>query len=216
MNLTLNSPPSASLSHEDLQKLLMQDATSWRIQQKESFPKKEQLVGVRLNLNILKTTGKAVQTLHEASNEIGYKKNQGFYKGQACGYAEIVVLKNAYFNVNQTARDNIATGKNHKYPMASIDGNLQGLAAPEKFEGIEIRFNPRDHHLFVDQNNHAIRCAEEVVIVGHRAYARGKIEYYTNENSPKKKGVAPSKTLFKSPEPSMASQLSLSRRTAFA
>lgn len=206
MSVSLACPPSPTLSDEDLQQLLSGDKTALRIQEKGIFPKPDDLVGVRLNLNIFKSTGKAVQTLHSSGEEAGsrvkdgYKKNKGFYKGQALGYAEAVVLKNAYFNVNQTAREDIATGKRHKYPMASIDGHLQSLEIPDEFEGIEVRFNPRDHHLFVDANNQAIRCAEEVVILGHRAYARGKVEYYTLENAPTKKGVAPSKTEFQSPD----------------
>ena len=221
MPLSLASPPSQTLSDEDLQELLSGDKTALRIQEKGMFPKPDDLVGVRLNLNIFKSTGKAVQTLHGCGDEAGYrakegyKKNKGFYKGQALGYAEAVVLRNAYFNVYQTAREEIATGKKNKYPMASVDGHLQSLMVPEDFEGIEVRFNPKDHHLFVDANNHAIRCAEEVVILGHRAYARGKIEYYTLENAPIKKGVAPSKTEFQSPDSTLTpiSSLSVKKRS---
>ena len=74
---------------------LQQDSVARRIMAKGLFPVKGQRIGVRLNLNILKNTGVAVQTLHAATNKQGYAKNKGFYNGEAIGYASAVTLKNA-------------------------------------------------------------------------------------------------------------------------
>lgn len=196
------APVEQILSNEAFTEVLLQDKASLKILQKERFPTEGELVGVRLNLNILKTTGVAAQTLHSGTDGKSYKHNKGFYKGLARGYAQAVLLKNAYFNVNQMGREKIAVGESHKHPMASIDGEFQTVAVPEDFQGIEIKFNPKNHHLFVDANNRAIRCAEEVLILGHRAYARGKVEYHTLKTAPKRRGDFPSQTLL-SEEPEM-------------
>lgn len=109
---------------------LKSDATSCRIMEKDLFPKSGDKVGVRLNLNVLKNTGVAVQTIHAASNKAGYKNNQGFYSGEAIGYAGAVELKDAYFNVHQGARESIAMGLEAKSPMASVDGTFMGCPIP--------------------------------------------------------------------------------------
>lgn len=171
------------------------DAVARRIMAKNLFPVKGQRVGVRLNLNVLKNTGVAVQTLHAATNKLGYSKNKGFYNGEAIGYAGAVTLKNAFFNVEQSAREAIACGLQAKSPMASVDG--QFVEAPThismaEHDPKEVRFNPKAVHLFVDENNAAIRRAEYVTIVGHRAYAWGDIEYHTEATAPKRVGSAPS------------------------
>ena len=193
-----SSPPKEQLLSEDaLQEALSQDLSAQKIMQKNLFPEKGEIIGVRLNLNVLKCTGVAVQTLHSGSENTNYQHNKGLFKGLAKGYAQAVVLKDAYFNVNQTGREKIATNQSHKHPMASVDGVFESIDIPHDFEGVEIKFNPKAHHLFVDSNNHAIRSAEEVIIIGHRAYARGRIEYHTLETAPKKRGSAPSQTLLK-------------------
>ena len=103
----------------------------------------------------------------------------------------MVVLRDAYFNVSQKGREKIASGAESKFPMASIDGHLVDVEAPS-FDGIEIRFQPKAVHLFVDINNRPVRYAEQVTIYGHRAYARGLIEYYSEASAPKKVGCAAS------------------------
>lgn len=196
--MTAPSNPTATALDLDAHAIataLETDAVARRIMAKEKFPVKGQRVGVRLNLNVLKTTGVAVQTLHAATNRHGYTKNKGFYNGEAIGYAGAVTLKNAFFNVEQSAREAIALGLQAKTPMASVDG--QFVEAPLHIplnEGspCEIRFNPKAVHLFVDADNRAIRRAEFVTIVGHRAYAWGDIEYHTEATAPKRTGSAPS------------------------
>jgi hypothetical protein len=187
-------PTQQILPTEQVRALLENDLTAMRVLEKGLSPVEGDLVGVRLNLNVMKTTKQAIQTLHKSTNKAGYKRNKGFYNGEACGYAQAVVLAGAYFNVNQGGREAIATGKHHKFAMASIDGQLVGTQVPEGFEGVEISFNPRAQHLFVDANNQAIHFAEEVVILGHRAYARGRIDYHTELSAPKRAGDFPSQT----------------------
>lgn len=191
-------PTAGLLAPAQVAELLTQDATAQRVLEKGLPPQPGDLVGVRLNLNVLKATGQAIQTIHQATNALGYKRNRGFYKGQACGYAQAVVLRNAYFNVSQGGREAIASGRQHKFPMASVDGVLVSTTLPEGFEGIPVSFNPKHQHLFVDAQGHAVHSAEEVVILGNRAYARGQVVYHTEQSAPRKTGHAPSQTKFKS------------------
>lgn len=193
----ISTPTYEKLAPNDsVQQILKEQAVSAQILKEDNFPNAGEIVGVRLNLNVLKATGIAVQTLHQSGKSEKYKENSGLYKGKARGYSQIVVLKNAYFNVNQTGREKINTGQVHKFPMASIDGELYSVEKPSNIQqGVEIRFNPKEQHLFVDSNNQAIRFAEEVVIIGHRAFAIGNIEYHSCETAPKKRGSSPSNTL---------------------
>lgn len=187
-------PYGSLLTTDQVSTALESDLVAQRVMQKNVFPSRGELVGVRLNLNVLKSTGCAVQTLHKATNNKGYKKNKGFYNGEACGYAQAVVIKNAYFNVSQTAREAIACGQQHKSPMASVDGEFVATTVPDNFEGVEIRFNPKEQHLFVDADNRAVHFAEEVVVFAHRVYARGKVMYHTEHTAPPRAGEAPSQT----------------------
>ncbi len=196
--MTTNLFPYGSLlSDPCINEALNSDATARRIMQKNEFPNVGEKVGVRLNLNVLKNTGCAVQTLHKATNKNGYKKNQGFYNGEACGYAQAVMIKNAYFNVSQSAREAIAEGRQHKFAMASVDGEFVSIDVPKEFEGVQLRFNPKEQHLFVDENNNAVHYAQEVIVFGNRVYARGEIVYHTPTSAPQRAGDYPTKTTFK-------------------
>lgn len=84
MTTALN-PTAIALDPQAIATALETDAVARRIMAKDKFPVKGQRVGVRLNLNVLKTTGVAVQTLHAATNRHGYTKNKGFYNGEAIG-----------------------------------------------------------------------------------------------------------------------------------
>ena len=182
-------------SPEEVQNALAGDATSVKIMDKGHIPKSGDLVGARLNINVLNNTGIPVLTMHKATNKSNYKRGQGFYKGEAQAYQQVATLKDAQFNVHQAGREAIASGKMNKHPMASVDGNFVPTDKPN-FDGVEARFNPKAHHLFVDANNNAIKSAEDVTLYGHRAYLRGKIEYHTAETAPNKVGDAPSQTKF--------------------
>ena len=194
MPTVVRLPVDRLLAPETVDEALATDAVATRVRAKGLGPAPGELVGVRLNLNVLKSTGLAVQTLHRPTNAGGYRRNRGFYNGEACGYAQAVVLRDAYFNVSQPAREAIAEGRHHKFAMASVDGKLVSFVPPEGFEGLEIGFNPKTEHLFVDAEHRAIHSAEEVVVLGHRIYARGRVVYHTPETVPARKGSAPSMT----------------------
>ena len=183
-------------SPQQVHDALHTDATSLKIMSKGIKHPEGTKVGARLNLNVLKNTGVPVMTVHKATNKSEYKHGKGFYKGEAEGYHHVVALKNAHFNVDQSGREKIAKGEIAKHPMASVDGEIQH-PKEHNFDGVEARFNPTQHHLFVDTHGHAIRSAEHVTLHGHRAYLRGKIEYHTPETAPKRKGDHPSTSTFK-------------------
>lgn len=178
---------------------LATDAVAARVMAKNAYPGAGDLIGVRLNLNIFKSTCISVHTLHRATNKTGYKANKGFFRGEVVGYAPAVILKDAYFNVDQTAREEIASGSGSKRPMASVDGTYARDARQGETQGIEMRFNPKKTHLFVDNDNRAIHYAEEVTVIGHRVFARGRVIYYDEHTAPTKAGDAPSVAHFAVP-----------------
>ena len=188
-------------SEEAVAHALGKDATAQRVLAKQLQPQEGQVVGVRLNLNIAKSTGVLVHTLHQGSKSDGYKRGRGLWNGSVIGYSEFVGLRNAFFNVSQKGREAIAAGLEAKFPMASIDGTWVDVGRSSKVVevlGVEVSFNPKRVHLFVDPEGRAIRSAEEVVIVGHRAYARGRLEYFTESTAPARAGAAPSAAVFAS------------------
>ena len=175
---------------------LQKDATARRILQKGVRLQQGQLVGVRLNLNVLKTTGCAVHTVHKATSLNGHKEGKGFYRGEVIGYLPVVELRDAFFNVSQAGRQAIASGGQAKFPMASVDGVFHGASNADTCDGIEVSFNPKAVHLFVDANACAVQYAEHVTVVGHRIYARGEVRYYSAANAPAPTGNAPSAVRF--------------------
>lgn len=182
--------PFAMPDTEVVNAAVAKDPVASRIRAKGLHPADGDYIGVRLNLNILKSQGVAVHTLHKGSESGIHKQGRGYYNREVIGYSPIVTLRHVFFNVNQAARESIASGAASKTPMASIDGTLSVLE-PHSFDGIEVRMNPKFVHLFVDEHNRAVRYAEVVTIHGHRAYARGRVEYFTYENVPAK-GPSPS------------------------
>lgn len=168
---------------------LYADATARKVMQKGLHPKDGQVVGCRLNLNIQKSQGVAVMTVHQGNSSEGYKRNKGLYNGSALCYLKVVTLRDTYFNVQQSGRERIAAGEVSKFPMASADGRFADCGA--NFDGIEISFNPKVVRLFCDAQMRPIRYAGEVTCYANRLYARGKIEYYTAGTAPMKEGSAP-------------------------
>lgn len=181
-----------AMSEDEAIKLIVDnDATGRRILDKGVEIRDTQAVGVRANLNVKKTTGITVQTMHQGTSE-QLRNGTGLFNGEAIGYGAAPILKNAKFSVNQKARAAIASGEKNKFPMASVDGNFQSPKTPNgqrdqtsKFNGVEITFNPMKNHTFVDPDGRAVRGATDVTVVGSKVYARGRIEYYTPENMPK-------------------------------
>lgn len=176
---------------------LSTDAVARRILSKGMSVEVGAFVGVRLNINVMKSTGVAVHSIHRATSKDGHRRGHGFYRGEVISYLPVVVLRDAYFNVHQGGREGIASGAMHKHPMASVDGTFVEQQRPLDFDGVSIGFNPKTSHLFVDEEGFAVQYAEEVTIMGHRAYARGAIRYFTEATAPAKAGVAPSIARFK-------------------
>lgn len=141
------------------------------------------LVAIRLNLN-----GKVgpyfIQTIHSKTAT-----------GPALGYDGAVTVRNAKFQVSQRARELIATRQENKYPMAAVVGGI--VQVPASLEGVEIRFNPMDSHLFQDLDGYAVKSAEEVTVFNTRCFARGKITYWDEVLAPKPLGNVPTSTMYK-------------------
>jgi hypothetical protein len=175
----------------------MNDAVGRRILQKGLKPKDGDLVGIRLNLNLLRSSGICVHSVHKATSEDGHTKGRGFYRGVVITYLPCVHLKDVWFSVDQRGRESIASGLRAKHPMASIDGNFLEQN-DQNFDGVKVGFNPMRTHLFLDEGGFAIEYAQDVTVFEHRAYARGRIRYYTNDTAPKRAGNAPSCAKFHS------------------
>jgi hypothetical protein len=148
-------------------------------------------VGVRLNLNS-KIEGTPenlkpmLQTLHKNSasgTALSYKP-----------YATVVATdkKKVKFYVSPKGREDIATGSKAKYPAMSVNGsydpNLKIL--PSDPDAIEIGFNPKAHHLFVDLNTgQAVKEADAATIIGDRVYAKG-VTYFKKSEAPRPKAAS--------------------------
>jgi hypothetical protein len=175
----------------EVERALADDKVCARIMAKQLRPQAGDLVGVRLNLNIFKSRGVPVQTLHKGSGSGRHRQNSGFYGGTVLWYQKIVSLRDCYLNVAQSGREKIASGTESKHPIASADGILMDETA-HSFGGMEVRFNPYDTHLFLGPDNRAVRWAEEVTVYAHRVYCRGKIIYHNEATAPPKAGPSPS------------------------
>tara|TARA_R100001244_G_scaffold80996_1_gene63274 strand:+ start:390 stop:1451 length:1062 start_codon:yes stop_codon:yes gene_type:complete len=147
--------------------------------------KKGTNIGVRLNLNSkIEDTPKnlkpMLQTLHKNSasgKALSYKP-----------YATVVGTKNkkVKFHVSPKGREDIATGKKSKHPAMSVNGsydpNLKIL--PSDKGVVEIGFNPKAHHLFIDlKTGQAVKEADAATIIGDRVYAKG-ITYFKKSEAP--------------------------------
>ena len=193
-----------AISKEKADEALKVDATAQKILAKGNVIKNGDLVGVRLNINVLNRTGVPVQSVHKGGEGIRKKMDKpgnqsGFYNGEVLTYAPYAVLKNAYFTVHQPMREKIASGSSSKTPMASADGEWINTDSPS-FDGVLARFNPHGEHLFIDQKGRAVKRAEEATIMGHRAYLRGEIEYYQPGEAPAKAGDSATNVTFYDPQ----------------
>jgi hypothetical protein len=182
------------VSDEVVEEALASDATSKRIMSKGLAPAVGDIVGIRLNLNLIKSKGVPVQTVHAGKRSDGYTRNKGLYNGSAIAYHKVVTLEKAYFNVSQKGREDVASGAVSKFPLASVDGAFMDTV-PD-FSGLEISFNPKRVRLFCDSENRPIRFAEQATIYGNRIYVRGRVEYYTMDTAPAKGGNSPCSIVF--------------------
>ena len=171
--------------------------TGQRILDKNIQLKDGQYVGVRLDLNILKSTGVPVQAIHEGKEKT-HVGGAGFYNGEVLKYAPSVTLRNVFFKINQPKRERIATGAQTKEPMGSADGQYVDTAP--NFDGVEFRFNPKREHLFRDAAGRVLKYADEITTTGNSVFARGNLEYYGEEDVPGRAGNAPTEGVLMQPE----------------
>lgn len=73
------------------------DATARKVMQKGLLPNEGDIVGCRLNLNIQKSQGVSVMTVHRSNSSDGYKRNKGLFNGAALCYLKVVTLRDVYF-----------------------------------------------------------------------------------------------------------------------
>ena len=181
---------------EAIANALQQDAVARRIVSKGVEIREGDLLGVRLNLNVMKSTGVAVHTLHRGGTSGGHTRGKGFYRGEVIGYRPVVELRDAYFNVHQPSREAIVAGTMAKCPMASVDGTFVESVECPSFDGVAVRFNPHEVHLFVDEAGFAVEYAQHVTILRNRAYARGLVRYFSIRNAPASAGTGASAVRF--------------------
>jgi hypothetical protein len=74
------------------------DPVAARIMSKGLKPRCGDLVGVRLNLNIMKRCQIPIQTLHKGNASGNHMRNKGFFNGTPIWYQMAVTLLDAYFN----------------------------------------------------------------------------------------------------------------------
>ena len=161
------------VENKEIKKALLSDGQSRAVMAKGNEIKPNQQVGVRLNLNVLKSTGIPVQTIHDKTAS-----------GEALSYAPVVRLKDVTFNVDQAERQKIATFQESKSPMASVDGSfvssdMNAIDTDAGFSGIRVRFNPHKSNLFTDMSGRPIKSASDVTVVGNDVYVRGDVQYYS-------------------------------------
>lgn len=171
------------------------DATTRKTEAKNIKIKPGMLVGSRLNINATNSLKYPVLTIHYTHGTGSSKENPNAYKGEAIGQRGNITLSNVNFNISQSGRERIASGTETKHVMAMAVGNV--VDVEPNFDGIELSFNPAREHLFVDSEGRAVKSAEEVTLMGYKAYARGKISYYEENEDPRKANQnAPSRVKF--------------------
>ena len=91
---------------------------------------------------------------------------------------QVVRLSNATFSVNQDlAAETRNSFKLHSEPMYSLQGEYQQTTGEEKFEGIELEFNPLMDDGFVDPSGRVVEGADAVTIIDGKVYASGNVRF---------------------------------------
>lgn len=178
------------VTEEQAAALVQGDTASRKIVEKGHTISDGQVVGIRPNINVLKTTGTIVLTMHNGT-EAQLQRKTGLFTGEALGYKAAVTVKDANFSVSQEARRQIASGEKAKFPMSSVDGHYVAKPGSDAFDGIELRFNPKREHLYVDPDGRPVKSASEATIAGSRVFVRGKVEYFDESDMPAAKGGIP-------------------------
>ena len=142
-------------------------------------------VGIRLNLNSKindapENVKPMLQTIHN--------KNA---RGSALSYQPFATVvktkdKKVQFYVSPKGREQIAKGEKSKFPAMSVNGayepNLKIL--PTDDDVVEIGFNPKAHHLFIDlETGQAVKEADAATVIGDRVYAKN-VTYFRKSKAP--------------------------------
>jgi hypothetical protein len=191
-----SSSDMPQVTDDMFQRALAMHAKGARVEGKGSKIEPGDYVGVRLDVpireaskKIFPPSGLPIQSIHKGTRS-GIENSKGFFNNPVLKYAPNITIKNVHFKIDQAERAEIATGRK-KSPMGSADGQFVRIGDPN-FDGIELAFNPKREHLFVDALGRAIKYADEITAMGDRVYARGMIEYYGEEDIPSA-GAAPSR-----------------------
>lgn len=145
----------------------------------------------------------SILSVHKAKSQDSkkYQEHNGvstFAREKVVRNFDVMTIRNAYFNVNVKGSSEVGamlfnkfvkkmnpaeikekypTAKN-KFPLASVDGEFVDIPRENSnFDGVMIKYNPMTSHMFMDVTGRPIKFAEEVTLMGDRAYARGKIIY---------------------------------------
>ncbi len=176
------------LTQKQVDEALQSDKVARRIIAEGNQPKQGENVGVRLNLNVFKNTGLPIQAIHQGTKTDAYKRVDGVsgnFRGKVINYAPAVTLKDVYLNTHQKAVYQVKNKIKNKFPLASVDGLYQDIPYDKQdLTGTELRFNPFNTMLFETLDGTPVRSVEEATVYGTRVFARGKIEYFTEENTP--------------------------------
>jgi hypothetical protein len=176
------------LTQKQVDEALQTDKVARRIIAEGNQPKQGENVGVRLNLNVFKNTGLPIQAIHQGTKTDAYKRVDGVsgnFRGKVINYAPAVTLKDVYLNTHQKAVYEVKNKIKNKFPLASVDGLYQDIPYDKQdLTGTELRFNPFNTMLFETLDGTPVRSVEEATVYGTRVFARGKIEYFTEENTP--------------------------------
>ena len=183
------------ITQELANRALATHAKGARVEGKGIELKPGDYIGARLDLPIRASSrgimdgGVPLQAIHMGNASNYAREDGGFYGGKIAKYLPSVTMKNVKFRINQAEREEIAAGRK-KAPMGSADGQFVRSDNPN-FDGIELRFNPKREHLFIDAMGRSVKSADEVTVMGDRMYARGHIEYFGDEDFIQPKGVSP-------------------------
>lgn len=187
------------VTQQQVDQALQTHAKGARVEGKGIVLKPGDYVGTRLDLPIRNSSrsvipgGVPVQALHMGNASNYNRENGGFFNGKIAKYVPSITLQNVKFRIDQVEREEIAAGRK-KAPMGSVDGQYVRTDNPN-FDGVELRFNPKREHLFVDALGRAIKAADEVTAMGDRVYARGNIEYYGAEDFAHPAGPSPTRAM---------------------
>lgn len=109
-------------SVEIISAALQTDAVARRILAKGHRAAAGGVGGCELNINVLRSTGIAVHSIHRATSKNGHTKGRGFYRGEVISYLPVVLLEDCFFNVHQGGREELRREGWQSTPWAASMG----------------------------------------------------------------------------------------------